>query len=265
MTKTTKNILLSITLLSFILIYLPIVVIALLSLNNSSFVYSFEEFGFVNYIEMFQNENMIEAILRTLLIAILSTVISTVLGTIFAIGINSLQKKNRIKFMMLNNIPVINADIVTGISLLIVFNFLGLQFGFRTVLLAHVFFSIPFVVLSVLPRLKELDPNLLEAAMDLGCNYFEGIYKVIIPSIKSSIIAGGLIAFTMSIDDFVISYFVTGRGFDNFSIWLYSVIQKSVFPKEAYAYNTLLMVIAIAVIGYMNLGNKNRVKRRSEK
>jgi spermidine/putrescine transport system permease protein len=214
---------------------------------------------------MFQNEKMIQAILRTLLVAFSSTIIATIAGTFIAIGINSVTKKNRVRFMILNNIPVINADIVTGISLLVIFNFLSLQFGFKTMLLAHVFFSIPFVVLTVLPRLKELDPNLLEAALDLGCNYFQGIYKVILPSIKSSILAGGLIAFTMSIDDFVISYFVTGRGFDNFSIWLYSVIQKSVFPREAYAYNTLLMVIAIGVIGYMNLGNKKRVKRRNLK
>jgi spermidine/putrescine transport system permease protein len=258
MTKLGKSILLAVAIFSFLIIYFPIIIIALLSFNDSSFTYAFSEFGFGNYVDMFQNENMIEAILRTLLIAFLSTLLSTILGTIFAIGINGLQKKNRIRFMMLNNIPVINADIVTGISLLVVFNFLGMQFGFNTVLLAHVFFSIPLVILTVLPRLKELDPNLLEAAMDLGCNYFEGIYKVILPSIKSSIVAGGLIAFTMSIDDFVISYFVTGRGFDNFSIWLYSVIQKSVFPKEAYAYNTLLMVIAIIVIGYMNLGKNKK-------
>ncbi len=254
--KIGKRLLQVITIIAFLLIYFPIIIIALLSLNDSSFSYSFSEFGFGNYILMFQNEDMIQAILRTLLVAISSTILATIFGTIIAIGINSFEKKKRIRLMVLNNIPVINADIVTGISLLVIFNFLSLQFGFKTMLLAHVFFSTPFVILTVLPRLKELDPNLLEAALDLGCNYFEGIVKVIIPSIKSSIIAGGLIAFTMSIDDFVISYFVTGRGFDNFSIWLYSVIQKSVFPREAYAYNTLLMVIAIAVIGYMNMKKK---------
>lgn len=260
-----KKVLLLITIIAFLFIYFPIIIIALLSFNDSSFTYSFSEFGFGNYILMFQNEKMIQSILRTLLVAFSSTVISTIAGTFIAIGINSLQKKRRVQFMILNNIPVINADIVTGISLLVIFNFLGIQFGFTTMLLSHVFFSIPFVVLIVLPRLKELDPNLFEAALDLGCNYVQGIYKVILPSIKSSILAGGLIAFTMSIDDFVISYFVTGRGFDNFSIWLYSSIQKSVFPREAFAYNTLLMFIAIAVVGYMNLGKKKKEKRRISK
>lgn len=263
--KWGKRVLLLITIIAFLFIYLPIIIIALLSLNDSSFTYSFSEFGFGNYILMFQNENMIQSILRTLLVAFSSTIISTVAGTLIAIGINSFEKKKRARLMILNNIPVINADIVTGISLLVIFNFLSLQFGFTTMLLAHVFFSIPFVVLTVLPRLKELDPNLLEAALDLGCTYFEGIVKVIIPSIKSSILAGALIAFTMSIDDFVISYFVTGRGFDNFSIWLYSSIQKSVFPREAYAYNTLLMVIAIALIGYMSIKKQKRSKKEFKK
>jgi spermidine/putrescine transport system permease protein len=132
-------------------------------------------------------------------------------------------------------------------------------------LLAHIFFSIPFVVLTILPKLKELDPNLYDAALDLGCNHFEGIYKVIIPSIKTSIIAGALIAFTMSIDDFVISYFTTGNGFKNVSIWLYSALQRRALNPAAYAYNTLIVLLAIGVLGYINFGKNKRVKRRSEK
>lgn len=250
------------TFIAYFLIYFPIFVIILLSLNDSSFSFEFVGFSLRHYIEIFNNDGMTESIVNTLKIAFASTFISTIAGTLIAIGINSLKKKNRIRVMVINNIPVINPDIVTGISLMIVFSVLSFKFNGTTVLLAHVFFSIPFVVLTVLPKLKELDPNLFDAALDLGCNYFQGIYKVILPSIKSGIIAGALIAFTMSIDDFVISYFTTGDGFNNFSIWLYSSIQRNQFPPEAYAYNTLLIVIAISVIGYMNLKTKNRVKRR---
>lgn len=167
--------------------------------------------------------------------------------------------------MVLNNLPVINPDIVTGLSLMLVFSLLPISFGLPTMLLAHIFFSIPFVVLSVLPKLKELDPNLMDAALDLGCNYFEGVYKVIIPSIKTSIIAGALIAFTMSIDDFVISYFTTGNGFNNVSIWIYSRLGRRTFSPAVYAYNTLIVFVTIGVLGYINLNTKNRVKRRSEK
>ena len=250
--------------IAYFLIYFPILVIALLSFNDSSFIYEFKGLSLTHYLNILDNKMMVESIVRTLKIAVLSTLIATISGTLIAIGINSMKKRLRIRVMMINNIPVINPDIVTGISLMIVFNFLSIRFDGTTMLLAHVFFSIPFVVLTVLPRLKELDPNLFEAALDLGCNYFQGIYKVILPSIKSGIIAGALIAFTMSVDDFIISYFTSGHGYTNFSIWLYSAIQRNTFPPEAFAYNTLLMVVAIGVIGYMNLGKK-RVKRRSEK
>jgi len=193
-----------------------------------------------------------EAISNTLLIAILSTVIATIIGTITAIGINGLRKSQRVRVMILNNVPVINPDIVTGISLMVVFSLLPLSFGMQTMLLAHIFFSIPFVVLNVLPKLKELDKNLLDAALDLGCTRFQAIYKVIIPSIKSGIIAGALIAFTMSIDDFVISYFVSGPDFPNVSIWIYSRIGRRNLSPSVYSYNTLVITVAIIVIVGLN-------------
>jgi len=167
--------------------------------------------------------------------------------------------------MILNNVTVINPDIVTGISLMIVFSLLPISFGMSTMLVAHIFFSIPFVVLTVLPKLKELDPNLYEAALDLGCTRAQGIYKVIVPSIKTSIIAGALIAFTMSIDDFVISYFTTGNDYDNFSIWLYSALKLRGVNPGAYAYNTLIVFVTIGVLGYINFSNKSKFKRRNEK
>lgn len=249
----------------YMIVYLPILIITLLSFNKTSYTYEWTSFSLKWYKEIFINDNLREAIFRSLTIAILSTLVATIAGTLIAIGINSLGKKNRVRMMILNNIPVINPDIVTGISLLLVFSLLPISFGMGTMLLAHIFFSIPFVVLTVLPKLKELDPNLFEAALDLGCTHIEGIYKVIIPSIKTSIVAGALIAFTMSIDDFVISYFTTGNGYNNFSIWLYSALKVRSVNPGAYAYNTLIVVITIGVLGYINLSNKNRVKRRSEK
>jgi len=255
----------AVTFLAYFLIYFPIFVIVLLSINASQSGQSFTGFSLVWYKEIFLNERLLKAISNTLLIAIISTSIATVVGTFAAIGINSLSKKNRIRFMVLNNVPVINPDIVTGLSLMIVLSLFPISFGMKTMLLAHVFFSIPFVVLTVLPKLKELDPNLLDAALDLGCSYFEGVLKVIIPSIKTSIIAGALIAFTMSIDDFVISYFTTGNGFQNVSIWIYSRLGRRTFSPAVYAYNTLVVFVTIGVLGYINFSTKNRVKRRSEK
>jgi spermidine/putrescine transport system permease protein len=248
--------------LTYFLIYFPIFVIMLLSINESKSGQSFTNLSFKWYQEIFLDNRLLVAIVNTLGVALISTLVATIAGTFIAIGINSLRKKARVRMMVLNNIPVINPDIVTGISLMLVFGFFPISFGMSTMLLAHIFFSIPFVVLTVLPKLKELDPNLFDAALDLGCNYFEGIYKVIIPSIKTSIIAGALIAFTMSIDDFVISYFTTGNGFQNVSIWIYSRLGRKSFSPAVYAYNTLIVFITIGVMGYISFNSKKRGKRR---
>jgi spermidine/putrescine transport system permease protein len=247
--------------LAYFLIYFPIFVIVLLSVNASQSGQTFTSFSFVWYQEIFRDERLLTAIVNTLTVAVISTAVATVVGTFSAIGIHAMTKQRRIRFMMLNNIPVINPDIVTGLSLMIVFSLLPISFGMSTMLLAHIFFSIPFVVLTVLPKLKELDPNIMDAALDLGCSYFEGVVKVILPSIKTSILAGALIAFTMSIDDFVISYFTTGNGFQNVSIWIYSRLGRRNFSPAVYAYNTLVVFITIGVLGYINVRTNNREKR----
>jgi spermidine/putrescine transport system permease protein len=147
---------------------------------------------------------------------------------------------------------------------MIVFSLLPLSFGMQTMLLAHIFFSIPFVVLNVLPKLKELDKNLYDAALDLGCTKFQAIYKVILPGIKTGIIAGALIAFTMSIDDFVISYFVSGPDFPNVSLWIYSRIGRRNFSPAVYAYNTIIVAVAIMVIvGIFKIGKKEKKYEKS--
>jgi spermidine/putrescine transport system permease protein len=253
--------LLLLTIIAFFLIYFPIFVIFLLSINASQSGQEFTEFSLKWYREIFVNQQLLSAIITTLSIAFISTIIATVVGTISAIGINSLQKNKRVQMMIINNIPVVNPDIVTGISLMLVFSLLPLSFGFNTMLMAHIFFSIPFVVLTVLPKLKELDPNLFDAALDLGCNYFEAIVKVILPSIKTGIIAGALIAFTMSIDDFVISYFTQGNGVQNVSLWIYARLGRRNFSPAAYAYNTFVVFITVLALFYIN---KTSIKKKNK-
>lgn len=252
------------------LLYLPILIIAIQSVNASENMYDFTYFSLKWYGELFQEMSLADpgilgaAIQRTLLVAFLATLISTVIGTLFAIGIHSLTKKARQRMVFLNQVPILNADIVTGISLMLIFKFLMMIFptifGLPTLLLAHVFFSIPYVVLSVLPKLSELDANLYDAALDLGCKPFSGMTKVIIPAISSGIFTGMLIAFTMSIDDFVISYFTTGNGFDNVSIWVYASIGRRMTPA-VYAYNTMLstiVIVALAVIYIISAVKKQK-------
>lgn len=233
------------------LLYLPIFIIAVQSFNNSQLMYDFTEFTFKWYGMIFQERALRQAITNSLLIASLATIISTVLGTIFAIGIHSLTKKRRQKMVLLNQVPILNADIVTGISLMLVFKaFMYIFpniFGFTTMLLAHIFFCLPYVILSILPKLSELDDNLYDAALDLYCKPATGILKVIIPAISSGIFTGMLMAFTMSIDDFVISYFNTGQGFDNVSIWIYASIGRQMSPA-VYAYNTAFSFLMIALL-----------------
>ncbi len=244
------------------LLYLPIIIIAIQSVNESDSFYNFTTFSWKWYVELFQELNLADpgilgaAIQRTLFVAFLSTIISTILGTIFAIGIHSLTKKARQTMVFLNQVPILNADIVTGISLMLIFKLITFVlpniFGLPTLLLAHIFFSIPYVVLSVLPKLAELDENLYDAALDLGCKPFQGMVKVIVPAIASGIFTGMLIAFTMSIDDFVISYFTTGNGFDNVSIWVYASIGRRMSPS-VYAYNTLLSTVVVGGIIFYNI------------
>jgi spermidine/putrescine transport system permease protein len=264
--KKSKWILLSLTILGYMVVYLPLIMIAYFSFNKSERIHYNLGFSFTWYTEIFNQSNgLLEAILNTLEVAILSTIFATIIGTITAIGIHALSKSNRIKIMILNNVPVINPDIVTGVSLWLVFSLLPISFGMPTMLLAHIFFSTPFVVLNVLPKLKKLDKNLFDAALDLGCNRFQGIYKVILPSITSGIIAGALIAFTMSIDDFVISYFTSGAEFQNVSLWIYSKIGRRTFSPAVYAYNTIIVFVTVVGLFIYNLKLIKKRRKVNEK
>ncbi len=254
----------SLTLLTFFVIYLPIAIIILLSIHDSQYV--FTEFGFTFrwYRAILDDRPLMDAIFVTFQIAIISTIVSTLLGTLFAIGIHSLRKSARLRVMVLNNVPVVNPDIVTGIMLFMIFRFIRISFGFPTMLLAHIFFSIPFVILSVLPKLKSLDPNLFDAALDLGATKFKAILYVIVPSIKVGMIAGALIAFTMSIDDFIISYFMKQGEFHNVSTLIYSRLGKRQISPAVFAYNSLVVILTVSIMILFNRMNRNHQKIKGE-
>lgn len=254
-----------------IILYLPIFVIALQSFNDSRTVFNFGGFTLKWYVALFDqtssfhNREVIVTIQNTLRVTLLSTAIATIAGTLVAIGAHALDKKRRQQLILLNNVPILNAEIVTGMSLMLLFSlFLPILpnlFGFTTMLIAHIFFSIPYVVLSVLPKLKEIDANLYDAAVDLGCTPIKAIIKVILPSIQAGIFAGMLLAFTMSIDDFVISYFTTGNGFDNISTWIYGTIGKRSLSPIVYAYNTLLTLVTLIVLLSINFRSSKKPRK----
>ncbi len=221
--------------------YLPIVYTVIFSFNSSKSLSKFEGFSLQWYEKLFNNSDMMDSIFYTIIIAVLATVISTVAGTITAIGLSKSNKVLRGIVEQINDLPIMNPDIVTAIGLLMFFSSLAVKKGFLTLLLAHIMFCIPFVILSVLPKLRSLDPNILDAALDLGCTPRQALTKVIVPQITSGIMAGALIAFTMSFDDFVISYFVTGNGVNNISIMIYTMT-KRVNPTIN-AVSTLIIVI----------------------
>ncbi len=235
--------------ITVIMLYASIVVIALQSLNASRSTTEFSHFTFDWYMQMFSNRLLNQAIKNTFIVSGAATLISTVCGTLIAVGIYYLPTKKRQRLLLLNNIPLLNADIVTGITLMLLFSCLlpifPYFFGFPTLLLAHIFFTLPYIILSVMPKLREMDPNLMDAANDLGIKPMKSVLKVIIPAVKAGIFSGLVLAFTVSFEDFAVSYFTTGNGFDNMSIWIYaSVGKRSLFPG-VYAFSTLLTLLSI--------------------
>ncbi len=253
--------------LVLLLTYFPILVMAMTSFSTDPFGYRFNGVTFTWYTKLFENGDLRDSIVFTLEITILSTILSTIFGTISAIGINSLSKRAKKRFIILNNVPILNADIVTAAFLLIVFQLLSIiigvniiaKYGFITTLIAHILFSTPYVVLSVLPKLNK-DNSLYDAAIDLGCSPSQALFKVIIPNIKSGIFSGALLAFTMSIDDFIITYFVSASN-DNFSTWLYGNLKtmRNGQWNQACAYNTVLMTITfVGIITYQLLSFRKK-------
>ena len=254
-----SNIILALTLLFF---YLPILYIIIFSFNDSRSLTKFSGFSLRWYEKMFADSTMMEAVLYTVIIAVIATVVATVVGTITAIGLSKSRKVVQKMVERINDLPVMNPDIVTAISLLMFFSVLTVKKGFGTLLIAHIMFCIPYVMLSVTPKLRSLDPNLIDAAMDLGATPFQALTKVIVPQIKPGIISGALIAFTMSFDDFVISYFTTGNGVNNISILVYTM-SKRVNPSIN-ALSTIVILLITLVLGVVNIVPIVREKREKD-
>ena len=258
-TSVGSKIILTLTMRFF---YLPILYIIIFSFNDSRSLTKFGGFSLRWYEKMFADSTMMEAVLYTVIIAVIATVVATVVGTITAIGLSKSRKVVQKMVERINDLPVMNPDIVTAISLLMFFSVLTVKKGFGTLLIAHIMFCIPYVMLSVTPKLRSLDPNLIDAAMDLGATPFQALTKVIVPQIKPGIVSGALIAFTMSFDDFVISYFTTGNGVNNISILVYTM-SKRVNPSIN-ALSTIVILLITLVLGVVNIVPIVREKREKD-
>ncbi len=257
------------TCLLYFFLYAPILVMIFLSFNKSKTATVFKGFSLKWYKELFRDQVTIEALKNTLLLAILSAMVATLLGTVTAIGISFYRKKwfqNSVMFV--TNIPMLNPDIVTGISLMLLFVFAGsvmglkTPLGFGTLLIAHITFNLPYVILSVLPKLRQVDPHLQEAAEDLGCTPFKAFIKVVLPSVYSGIVTGFMMSFTLSLDDFVISYFTNGT-FNTLPIRIYSMTKQRVTP-DMYALSTLIFLTVLILLILINVSQAKGEKKKKE-
>ncbi|MGM9935129.1 ABC transporter permease [uncultured Clostridium sp.] len=235
----------------FLFLYTPIITLIIFSFNESKTMGKWTGFTLKWYKELFNNDRLMSALYYTILIAVLASIIATIVGAISAIAISQMSGKLKSIILNINYLPVLNPDIVTGIALMSLFIFLKFNFGFTTMLLAHITFDIPYVILSVLPKLRQLPENTLDAAADLGATPLYALWKVIIPQIKPGIFSGFLMAFTMSIDDFVISFFTTGPGVTNLSIEIYSMARRGIKP-EINALSTLMFITVLALLLIVN-------------
>ena len=263
----------ALTVLIFVFLYIPMAVLIVASFNTGKDITHFDGFTFNQYLELFKDDKLLNLLANSLIISSLATVTATVFGTVAAVGINRLNPKLRKVAMSLTNIPMTNPDIVTGVSLSLLFVFVGSKLlgqreslTFWTLLIAHITFNLPYVVLNVMPKLHQMDSSLVDAAMDLGCTPLQSFFKVTIHEIMPGIITGAIMSFTMSLDDFVISYFVTGMGFTTLPVEIYSYVKKPIQPK-IYAMFTLLFALIFLLMVAMNLlqlrGEQNKKKNRS--
>ncbi len=249
--------------LIFLFLYLPIAVLVVLSFNDSKSRVSWGGFTLDWYASLLESSHIMDAFYTTIFITLASALISTILGTLAAIGISAMRKKGKAIMLGATNIPLLNADIVTGISLMLLFvRFTRL--GMSTVLLAHITFNIPYVILNVLPKLNGLSQNTYEAALDLGASPLYAFYKIVWPDIRPGVFSGFLMAMTMSLDDFSITYFTKGAGINTLSTMIYTELRKGIKP-EMYALSTILFLLALVLLLLMNYRTGSKPKSRVER
>ena len=248
-------------------LYAPIGVLIFYSFNNSKSTV-WKGFTLKWYEQLFEDENIMNALGNTLIIAVLASIFATILGTAAAIGISNFKGKKRVVIQNVSNIPIISPDVVIGVSLMLLFTFVGVMFnfemGFFTVLISHICFCVPFVVLNVMPRIKRMDRSIYEAALDLGCNEWQAFYKVVIHELMPGIFSGLLMSFTYSLDDFIITYFTRGAKFQNLSIEIYSMTHRRISPKIN-ALSALLFVAVLAIMIIINLRDRHEEKIKAQK
>ena len=248
-------------------LYAPIAVLIFFSFNDSKSTV-WKGFTLKWYEQLFEDENIMSALGNTLIIAILASIFATILGTAAAIGINNFKGKKRVVIQNMSNLPIISPDIVMGVSLMLLFTTLGVFFnfemGFVTVLISHICFCVPFVVLNVMPRIRKLDKSVYEAALDLGCNQWQAFYKVIIHELMPGIFSGFLLSFTYSLDDFIITYFTRGAKFQNLSIEIYSMTHRRISPKIN-ALSALLFVAILIIMIIINIRDRREEKIKAQK
>ena len=259
--------------LCFIILYAPIAVLMLFSFNSTSSTGVFSGFSLYWYRELFKNANVFNALRNTLILAVTSSVTATVIGTGAAVGLDRMRSRRmRGVITSLTNVPMMNPDIVTGVSMMLLFVFVGTLVGatqdklnFWTLFIAHVTFNLPYVILNITPKLKQMDRNLPEAAQDLGCTPLQSFFKVELPAIMPGVLSGLIMAFTLSLDDFVISYFTSGSDFQTLPILIYSMTKKEVKP-DIYALSTLIIITILALLLLSNFaGSRSDGRRQSRK
>ena len=259
------------TALIFVFLFAPIIILLLFSFNESKSLSVFSGFSLKWYEELAGDRSTLEAVKNTVVLAFLAMIISTVMGTAAAFGIQKIKKEwTKMLLNSVTNIPMINPDIITGISMMLVFVFVGRMFGaatslnFWTILIAHITFCLPYVIFQVLPKLQQMDGSLVEAAQDLGCTPFKAFFKVTLPEIIPGIITGAIMAFTLSLDDFVISYFTSGNDFQTLPIRIYGMTKKTVTPKM-YALATIIFFVTLTLLLISNIVDNEDFRKLKEK
>ena len=246
-------------------LYVPIFVLIVFSFNETKSRSVFSGFTFDWYIKLFNNDLIISSLINTIIIAVIASIVATILGTLAAVGINSMHKVPKAIVMNVTNIPIINPEIITGVSLMLLFVFfaarMNFEFGFWTLLIAHITFDVPYVILNVMPKFRQMDPNLFEAAQDLGCSPIRAFVKVILPEIMPGVISGFLMSFTYSLDDFIISYFTTGATSQTLPITIYSMTRRKISP-EINALSTIIFVVVVIVLIVKNIIENRQYKNK---